>query len=101
LRKLGGMFVDRLGGACRVDLASLTGRGLAMSFASLVRLRALTALPVLSLSALRASLMVDIVAFYSFEYSFLVLVSVLIFKSARIIAFRSRGVCQSQVELSG
>jgi hypothetical protein len=60
LRKLGGVAVERLGGACRVVLVCLTGRGLAFSFASPARLRALTVVPVLSLRALGLSFVVVI-----------------------------------------
>ena len=49
------------GGVCRVVLVCLTGRGLAFSFASLARLRALTVVPVLSLRALGLSFVVAIV----------------------------------------
>src|SRR5271170_7242286 len=60
LRKLGGVTVERLGGACRV-LFCLTGRGLAFSFVSLARLRELTVVPVLSLRALGLSFVFAIV----------------------------------------
>ena len=61
VRKLGGVAVERLGGACWVVLVCLTGRGLAFSTASLARLRALTVVPVLSLRALGLSFVVAMV----------------------------------------
>jgi|SRR5271170_75205 len=89
LRKLGGVAVERSGGACRVVLVCLTGRGLALSFASLARLRTLTVVPVLSLRALGLSLVLAIVVavVVSRTDRFLVGVSVLNLDLARIVAF--------------